>query len=197
MKRVAVTGLGIVAPGGSDPDAFFASLVAGRSSIGVLRDDWAARLGTRIAARATFDGSAHFRAQQLRMLDRVSQLALVAAKQAIESAGIEWTDESRASTGVFLGPGMGGSATTDEGYATLYRDGSDRINPFTVLTAYNGYHKQNPKDVFIHLLQQLPSYQKWKKWKWKKWNGRRILGAVTAADRALRPPLMESGGGCP
>ena len=137
MKRVAVTGLGVVAPGGNDPDEFFASLVAGRSSIGVLQDDWTARLATRIAARAAFDGAAHFRAQQLRMLDRVSQLALVAAKQAIASAGIEWSDETRASTGVFLGTGMGGSATTDEGYATLYRDGSDRIKPFTVLTAMN------------------------------------------------------------
>ena len=137
MKRVAVTGLGLVAPGGDDPNEFFASLAAGRSSIGVLEEDWAERLGTRIAARASFDASAHFRAQQLRMLDRVSQLALVAAKQAIASAGIEWTDEARASTGVFFGTGMGGSATTDEGYATLYRDGSDRIKPFTVLTAMN------------------------------------------------------------
>jgi 3-oxoacyl-(acyl-carrier-protein) synthase len=137
VKRVAVTGLGVVAPGGSDPDEFFASLTAGRSSIGELEEDWTVRLGTRIAARAAFDASAHFRAQQLRMLDRVSQLALVAAKQAIASAGIEWTDETRASTGVFLGTGMGGSTTTDEGYATLYRDGSDRIKPFTVLTAMN------------------------------------------------------------
>jgi 3-oxoacyl-[acyl-carrier-protein] synthase II len=38
---------------------------------------------------------------------------------------------------VFFGTGMGGSRTTDEGYATLYRDGSDRIKPFTVLTAMN------------------------------------------------------------
>jgi 3-oxoacyl-[acyl-carrier-protein] synthase II len=137
VKRVAVTGLGLVAPGGSDPKEFFASLAAGRSSIGVLEEDWTERLATRIAARAPFDASAHFRAQQLRMLDRVSQLALVAAKQAIASAGIEWTDETRASTGVFFGTGMGGSRTTDEGYATLYRDGSDRIKPFTVLTAMN------------------------------------------------------------
>jgi 3-oxoacyl-[acyl-carrier-protein] synthase II len=137
VKRVAVTGLGVVAPGGNSPGEFFASLVAGRSSIAVLHDDWSKRLGTRIAARAAFEASTHFRAQQLRMLDRVSQLALVAAKQAIASAGIEWTDETRASTGVFLGTGMGGSTTTDEGYATLYRDGSDRIKPFTVLTAMN------------------------------------------------------------
>jgi beta-ketoacyl-acyl-carrier-protein synthase II len=137
VKRVAVTGLGVVAPGGNDPDRFFASLVAGRSAIDVLPDGWTERLTTRVAARASFDAAAHFRAQQARMLDRVSQLALVAAGQAIASAGIEWDDETRASTGVFFGTGMGGAATTDDGYATLYRDRSDRIKPFTVLTAMN------------------------------------------------------------
>jgi 3-oxoacyl-[acyl-carrier-protein] synthase II len=137
VKRVAVTGLGVVAPGGNDPDAFFASLVAGRSSIDVLPHSWSERLTTRIAARASFDAAAHFRAPQLRMLDRVSQLALLAASQAIASAEIEWNDDTRASTGVFFGTGMGGAATTDDGYATLYRDDSDRIKPFTVLTAMN------------------------------------------------------------
>ena len=137
MKRVAVTGLGVVAPGGNDPDSFFASLVAGRSAIAVLSDEWTERLTTRIAARAALDVGAHFRAQQARMLDRVSQLALVAAGQAISNAGIEWDDEARATTGVFFGTGMGGAGTTDDGYATLYRDRSDRIKPFTVLTAMN------------------------------------------------------------
>jgi 3-oxoacyl-[acyl-carrier-protein] synthase II len=137
VKRVAVTGLGIVAPGGSDPDRFFASLAAGRSSVGVLDEDWTSRLTTRIAARASFDPAAHFPAPRVRMLDRVSQLALLAAAQAVASAAIEWDDELRASTGVYFGTGMGGAATTDEGYATLYRDASDRIKPFTVLLAMN------------------------------------------------------------
>jgi 3-oxoacyl-[acyl-carrier-protein] synthase II len=137
VKRVAVTGLGIVAPGGNDPEEFFATLAAGRSSIGVLEESWTARLATRIAARASFDAAAHFPAPRLRMLDRVSQLALLAAAQAVASAGLDWNDELRASTGVYFGTGMGGAATTDEGYATLYRDGSDRIKPFTVLLAMN------------------------------------------------------------
>jgi 3-oxoacyl-[acyl-carrier-protein] synthase II len=135
VKRVAVTGLGVVAPGGNDPRSFFATLVAGRSSIRRLEADWSKRLAAPIAAPAAIDTSKHFAAPRLRMLDRVSQLALIAAAQAIASAGLEWDDESRASTGVFFGTGMGGSQTTDDGYATLYREGSDRIKPFTVLTA--------------------------------------------------------------
>ena len=136
MKRVAVTGIGIVAPCGNDPDEFFASLVAGRSGIGVLPHS-SARWSTRIAAAASFDASAHFPAPRLRMLDRVSQLALVATKQALQSAALELSDEERATTGVFLGTGMGGAGTTDDGYNTLYRESSDRIKPYTVLMAMN------------------------------------------------------------
>jgi 3-oxoacyl-[acyl-carrier-protein] synthase II len=136
MKRVAVTGMGVVAPCGNDPDEFFANLAAGRSGIGVLPQA-SARLTTRIAAAATFDASAHFPAPRLRMLDRVSQLALVATKQALQSAALELNDEERATTGVFLGTGMGGARTTDDGYSTLYRESSDRIKPYTVLMAMN------------------------------------------------------------
>jgi 3-oxoacyl-[acyl-carrier-protein] synthase II len=134
MERVAVTGLGVVAPCGNDPEQFFANLVAGRSGIGVLPQA-NARLSTRIAASASFDASAHFAAPRLRMLDRVSQLALVAAEQALRSAALDLGDEERAVTGVFIGTALGGAATTEDGYNTLYRESSDRIKPFTVLMA--------------------------------------------------------------
>ena len=136
MKRVAVTGMGVVAPCGNSPDEFFANLVAGRSGIGVL-PHVSPRLTTRIAAAASFDPSTHFPAPRLRMLDRVSQLALVATKQALQSAALELSDDERATTGVFLGTGMGGASTTDDGYSTLYQESSDRIKPYTVLMAMN------------------------------------------------------------
>jgi 3-oxoacyl-[acyl-carrier-protein] synthase II len=137
MRRVAVTGVGIVAPGGNEPNEFFAALTAGKSAIRVLAHDWTERLGTRVAAPANVDASTHFPAPRLRMLDRVSQLALVAAKHAVTGAGLELDEDERAAAGVFFGTGMGGAATTDEGYATLYRDHSDRIKPYTVLLAMN------------------------------------------------------------
>ena len=137
MRRVAVTGLGIVAPGGNDPRTFFASLAAGKSAIRVLTDPWTERLATRIAAPVDVDVSAHFPAPRLRMLDRVSQLALLAARQAVTDAALVLADAERSTAGVFFGTGMGGAATTDEGYATLYRDDSERIKPFTVLLAMN------------------------------------------------------------
>lgn len=137
MKRVAVTGMGIVAPGGDDPAQFFGELVAGRSAIHVLYDARTARLATRIAAEASFDPGAHFAAPRLRMLDRVSQLALVAARRALAGAEIALAEDERRRAGVFLGTGMGGAGTTDDAYGTFYGDRSDRIKPQTVLMAMN------------------------------------------------------------
>jgi 3-oxoacyl-[acyl-carrier-protein] synthase II len=135
MKRVAITGLGIVAPGGNDPEEFFANLIAGRSAITRLPDARSARLETRVAALAALDASQHFPAPRVRMLDRVSHLALVAAKQAVASARLALDADERAACGVFLGTGMGGAASTDEGYLTLYQERSDRLKPYSVLLA--------------------------------------------------------------
>lgn len=67
------------------------------------------------------------------MLDRVSQFALVAARRALDDAPGVLPDGERDRVGVFVGTGMGGSLSNDDGYRTLYADGSDRIKPYTVL----------------------------------------------------------------
>ena len=136
MKRIAVTGLGVVSPLGNSVQAFFDSLVAGTSGVRHLDERWPARLATRVAATVDFDPAAYFPAAKLRMLDRVSQFALVAAAQAIAQSGaLANVDPRRA--GVFVGTGMGGSETTDEAYRTLYAEASGRVKPFSVLMAMN------------------------------------------------------------
>ncbi|MEO8937211.1 MAG: beta-ketoacyl-[acyl-carrier-protein] synthase family protein [Burkholderiaceae bacterium] len=133
-RRVAITGLGLVSPLGLDATENATNAAAGRSAIGRLDDlPFASRLALPIAARVRFDGSAHFDPPQLRMLDRVSQFAVVATRQAIADSGHEPCHLDRDRVGVFVGCGMGGSTTMDEGYRTLYGDRSDRIKPFTVL----------------------------------------------------------------
>jgi 3-oxoacyl-[acyl-carrier-protein] synthase II len=134
-RRVAITGLGVVAPLGNSCDEFFDNLVKGRSGICRLPDAIAHGLRSPIGAPAQFDGGAHFSAPRLRMLDRVSQLALVAASQAIADAGLDFAAERLERCGVFVGSGMGGAQTTDVGYHTLYAERSDRIQPYSVLNA--------------------------------------------------------------
>jgi 3-oxoacyl-[acyl-carrier-protein] synthase II len=133
MRRVAVTGMGVVSPLGNAVAAVFANAKAGRSAIRRLACRSPARLAAPLVASANFDPVEHFEPPKRRMLDRVSQFALVAASQALGGARDALGQLDRSRAGVFVGTGMGGSQTSDDGYKTLYGDDSDRIKPFTVL----------------------------------------------------------------
>ena len=133
MRRVAVTGIGVVSPLGHTADEVFESACAGRSAIHRLDIPWVNRLLTPLAATVQFSGADHFEPAKLRMLDRVSQFAGVAASRALADAGAEVLTSMRHRTGVFLGTGMGGINTIDDGYQTLYGDNSNRIKPFMIL----------------------------------------------------------------
>lgn len=137
MRRVAVTGLGVVSPMGNDVPTFIQQLAAGRSAVATLPEPLAQRLASPVAAPVRFDGAGHFDAPKLRMLDRVSQFALHAASQAVDDAAIEWQRIDTARAGVSIGTGMGGAQTADDAYYTLYAERSERIKPFSVLLAMN------------------------------------------------------------
>lgn len=138
MRRVAVTGQGIVSPLGNDAPGFFANLMAGKSGIGRLEAEFTDQLDCKIAAQARFDPLAHFSKHQAASLDRVSQMALIAAAQAVAESGLDLAAQDLSRCGVSLGTGMGGAASLDDSYARLYRDGANRLKPFTVLMAMNG-----------------------------------------------------------
>jgi len=133
MRRVAVSGLGVVSPLGNNAADCFATARAGRSGVHRLEIPFAGRLNAPLAATARFDAAEHFDATRGRMLDRFSLFALFAANQALADAqgALAGLDLDRA--GVFVGTGMGGTLTMDAGYQTLYAEASDRIKPFTVL----------------------------------------------------------------
>lgn len=134
MRRVAVTGIGVLCPLGKGVAEIDRNAHAGRSGVHRLEAPFAHRLIAPLAATVPgFDGAQHFDPPKLRMLDRVSQFALVAARQAVDAAGggLDVCDRNRA--GVFVGTGMGGCLSNDAGYQTLYGEASDRIKPYTVL----------------------------------------------------------------
>jgi len=133
MRRVAVTGIGVVSPLGNTVAEVYANAYFGRSAIHGLDRPFGDRLVAPLAATASFDGAEHFDPPKLRMLDRVSQFALVAARQSLADSCCDLIRLDRDRVGVFVGTGMGGSQSNDDGYQTLYGEGSDRIKPFTVL----------------------------------------------------------------
>ncbi len=133
MRRVVVTGIGLVSPLGNNVAEAFDNACAGRSAIQRLDGEIAKRLVAPLAATAQFDGQAHFEPARWRMLDRISQFAIVAARDAMRDAGPEAGACPRDRVGVFVGTGMGGSLSMDDGYQTLYGEQSDRIKPMLVL----------------------------------------------------------------
>ena len=143
MRRVAITGIGVISPLGNAVDEFFGSLAAGRSGIVRLPAPAHGPVGTlprenprtHIGGAVSFDAAGYFPAPKLRLLDRVSQFALAAAAQAVRDADLAFDHVDRQRAGVFVGTGMGGAQATDDGYFTLYAEGSERVKPYSVLMA--------------------------------------------------------------
>jgi 3-oxoacyl-[acyl-carrier-protein] synthase II len=133
MRRVAVTGIGVLSPLGNDCDTVFNTARSGRSSVQLLTGELAKRLKAPLAAVVQFNAADHFDPAKARMLDRVSQLAIVAARCATADAGLDMGGVDLDRAGVFVGTGMGGSTSMDDGYQTLYGEGSDRIKPLLIL----------------------------------------------------------------
>lgn len=135
MRRVAVTGMGVISPLGNSVGQFFDQLQSGVSGIRRLQNDFSDRLISPIAATVEFDGSSFFPPARNRMLDRVSQFALAAADQAVKDASLDFSEVLLDRTGVFMGTGMGGSQTLEEGYESLYLAQEKSVKPFSILMA--------------------------------------------------------------
>ncbi len=138
VRRVVITGLGVVSPVGQNPGEFFTNLMAGRSGIRRLETDFIEKHSVRIAAPVVgFDPATHFTKMQLTAMERFSQMALVAARQAVEDAALVIGEDERTRAGVYIGTGMGGASTLDESYHELLLSENPRLRPFSVLLAMN------------------------------------------------------------
>jgi 3-oxoacyl-[acyl-carrier-protein] synthase II len=135
VHRVAITGLGVLAPLGIGVDALLASLAAGHSGVELLALPGADRLHSPIGAPVQFDASNSFAPSRLRLLDRVSQLALLASGQAVADSGIDFALEQPDRCGVCVGTSLGGALTTDAGYQIAYARPTERVHPFSVVAA--------------------------------------------------------------
>ncbi|KGK79914.1 beta-ACP synthase [Thalassobacter stenotrophicus] len=133
MRRVVITGAGTISALGSSVPETWEAMREGRCGIGALDIRDVERLSIRIGGQVTgYDAQAHFNRQQISLYDRYTQFALLAAREAIGQAGLTFTGDLAASTGVVLGTSGGGLTTQDENYRTVYEEGKNRVHPFVV-----------------------------------------------------------------
>jgi 3-oxoacyl-[acyl-carrier-protein] synthase II len=137
-RRVVITGLGVISPVGQSPTELFGNLMAGRSGIKRLQNDFAEQLSIRIGAPVEgFDPAAHFSKIQLSGIERFSQFALVAAEQAVQDARLELGETEYARAGVCMGSCLGGAGSLEAGYVETLLHQPSRVKPLTVLLSMN------------------------------------------------------------
>jgi 3-oxoacyl-[acyl-carrier-protein] synthase II len=134
LKRVVVTGLGAISPVGNTLSETWEGLKAGKSGAAAITLFDAEKFKTRFACEVkNFDTSDHFDRKEARKLDRFTQLALVAAEEAVNDCGILNTDFNPDRIGVIWGSGIGGFQTfLNETVNFAKGDGTPRFNPFFI-----------------------------------------------------------------
>ena len=130
-RRVVVTGIGVVCPVGLDRGSTWESLAAGCSGVRPIERFDASALQTRIAGQVVgFDPVAAMGRKEARRADRYTQLAVVAALEALSQSGLPIDESNADRVGALIGSGMGGIETLEAGAKTLLEQGAGRISPF-------------------------------------------------------------------
>lgn len=133
MRRVVITGAGTVNALGQDVPSTLAAMRAGHCGIGALDVRDVERLSVRIGAQVRgWQGEAHFPRQQLALLDRFTQFALVAAREAVAQSGLVFDEDLGQRSGVVIGTAGGGLMTSDDSFRAVYHEGKNRVHPFVV-----------------------------------------------------------------
>ena len=132
--------MGVISALGHDQQGFWQALVNGRSGIGPIPQGVGPVIEMGMnqvrfkngAAVLGYDPDAHFSRKALSFMDRFAQFSVIAAREAVAQAGIEWTEELRDSAAIITGSCMGGRFTEEIGYWELFHHGRHRVHPLTI-----------------------------------------------------------------
>ena len=133
IRRVAVTGIGIICGIGNNLEPFRKNLMEGRSGIRPIASldlgDIRFRNGAEVEG---YDPLQYFGPREADFMDRFAQFAVIAAREAIQQAAIEWTEERRENTAIVTGSCVGGQSSEDAGFQDIYNLKRNRVHPLTI-----------------------------------------------------------------
>ncbi len=132
-ERVVITGLGVMTSLGLTVDTFWANIIAGKSGIVPITSFDVSAYDSRIAAEIRdFNPAEYMERKEARHMDRFSQFAVAASRQAAEDAKLVITPDMADRVGVLIGSGIGGILTIEDQYRVLWEKGPSRISPFFI-----------------------------------------------------------------
>lgn len=133
MKRVVVTGMGVVAPNGIGLKEFWNSLVEGISKVSKIESFDVSEFSTQIAGEIkNLDVTKYIDMKKARRMARFSQYALIAAKMALEDSKLQINDDNNRRVGAVIGASVNGMQSIEEQHSILFRKGPAHISPFGV-----------------------------------------------------------------
>ena len=133
MKKVVITGMGVVSPIGNDIETFWAAIKAGKSGLGPVTRFDASTMDSKIAAEVkNFEPTLYMEKKEARKMALFTQFAVAAAVQAWNDAGLEKGHDGPDRIAVMMGNGVGGIEIFEESYKKLLESGPSRMLPMTV-----------------------------------------------------------------
>jgi nodulation protein E len=132
-RRVVVTGMGSISALGKTVAETWQNVAECKSGIGPITVTDMSELRFKNGAEVKdYNAQDHFTPKEADAIDRFAQFAVIAAREAVADAGIEWTDELRERSCVIMGTSIGGQETMENAYQLLYKQGKNRVDLFTI-----------------------------------------------------------------
>lgn len=133
MRRVVVTGIGMITPVGNNTSVSWNAVKNGECGIGpITHYDTTGRKVTLAGEVKDYDPGATIDPKELRKMDRFVQFAMTAASEAVESSGIDFASENTERAGVIISSGIGGFATIQSEIIKGNEKGYDRVSPYFI-----------------------------------------------------------------
>ncbi|HUS03513.1 MAG TPA: beta-ketoacyl-[acyl-carrier-protein] synthase family protein [Chitinophagaceae bacterium] len=132
-RRVVVTGMGSISALGKNVAETWQNVVDCKSGIGPITmidtTDLRFKNGGEIKNYNALD---HFTEKEINLIDRFAQLGVIPAREAVQQSGIDWSDELKDNCCVIMGTSIGGQETTESSFYSLFKEGKNRVNLFTI-----------------------------------------------------------------
>jgi len=132
-RRVVITGLGVLTPIGNTAEAFWESLIAGRSGVARITQFDPSAFDSQIAGEVkNFDPSPYIHAKELRRMERFVQFAVCTAQMVVQDAGLDMSKEDPYRIGVLVGSGIGSLRIIEEQHQVYIDKGPGKLSPFLI-----------------------------------------------------------------